>query len=49
MVLGITSENTAAVTSNIHVTFNPVVVENNFTSFLQIESIGQGLYTYASL
>ena len=35
--------------SNVHVTFNPVVADNNFTSFLQIESIGQGLYTYASL
>jgi NADH-ubiquinone oxidoreductase chain 6 len=36
-------------TSDVHVTFNPVVADNNFTSFLQIESIGQGLYTYASL
>lgn len=32
--------------STVHRAFNP---ENNFTSFLQIESIGQGLYTYASL
>lgn len=37
------------VRTNVHVTFNPVVADNNFTSFLQIESIGQGLYTYASL
>lgn len=36
-------------TSDVHVTFSPVVADNNFTSFLQIESIGQGLYTYASL
>ena len=36
-------------TSNVHVTFNPIVADNNFTHFLQIESIGQGLYTYASL
>ena len=35
--------------SDVHLTFNPVVADNNFTSFLQIESIGQGLYTYASL
>jgi NADH-ubiquinone oxidoreductase chain 6 len=32
--------------STVHRAFNP---ENNFTSFLQIERIGQGLYTYASL
>lgn len=47
MVLGIDSS--AASTSNVHVAFNPVVADNNFTSFLQIERIGQGLYTYASL
>lgn len=33
----------------LHVAFNPVVADHNFTSFLQIERIGQGLYTYASL
>lgn len=47
MVLGIDSS--VASTSNVHVAFNPVVADNNFTSFLQIERIGQGLYTYASL
>ena len=47
LVLGI--DTTAASTSSVHVAFNPVVADNNFTSFLQIESIGQGLYTYASL
>lgn len=36
-------------TSNVHLSFNPVVADNAFTSFLQIERIGQGLYTYASL
>lgn len=46
-VLGL--DTTSASTSNVHVAFNPVVADNNFTSFLQIESIGQGLYTYASL
>ena len=35
--------------ANVHVAFNPVIADHNFTSFLQIESIGQGLYTYASL
>lgn len=35
--------------SGVHVAFNPVVADNNFVGFLQIESIGQGLYTYASL
>jgi NADH-ubiquinone oxidoreductase chain 6 len=35
--------------TQVHVAFNPVTADNNFTSFLQIESIGQGLYTYASL
>jgi NADH-ubiquinone oxidoreductase chain 6 len=47
LVLGI--DTAAPSMSNVHVTFNPVVADNNFTSFLQIESIGQGLYTYASL
>lgn len=35
--------------SSIHFAFNPVITENHFSSFLQIERIGQGLYTYASL
>ena len=35
--------------STIHMTFNPVLSDNFVTSFTQIESIGQGLYTYASL
>ena len=48
IVLGIASP-TEDVTSNVHVAFNPVIADNNFTSLLQIESIGQGLYTYASL
>lgn len=40
---------TAVQGSNVHVAYSPVIADNNFTSFLQIESIGQGLYTYASL
>lgn len=40
---------TVASTSGVHIAFNPVIADNHFISFLQIESIGQGLYTYASL
>ena len=36
-------------TEGVHAAFNPVVADNALTSFTQIESIGQGLYTYASL
>jgi NADH-ubiquinone oxidoreductase chain 6 len=43
-ILGVDTAGTA--TAEVHLAFNP---DNNFTSFLQIESIGQGLYTYASL
>ncbi len=46
IVLGIDSPD---LKTNVHVTFNPVVADHNFTGLLQIESIGQGLYTYASL
>lgn len=43
------SSSTGTASTEVHLAFNPVVADNNFTSFLQIESIGQGLYTYASL
>ena len=33
----------------VHAAFNPVIADNTLTTFTQIESIGQGLYTYASL
>jgi NADH-ubiquinone oxidoreductase chain 6 len=33
----------------VHVVFFPVIADNSITTFLQIENIGQGLYTYASL
>lgn len=39
-------ENAATSNLSVHVAFR---ADNNFTSFLQIESIGQSLYTYASL
>mgnify|MGYP002174081729 CR=1 FL=1 len=35
--------------ASVHAAFNPVVSDNTMTAFTQIESIGQGLYTYASL
>lgn len=47
LVLGVSGSEQSA--SNVNVAFNPVVADHNFTNFLQIESIGQGLYTYASL
>ena len=34
---------------SVHAAFNPVVSDTTMTAFTQIESIGQGLYTYASL
>ena len=36
-------------TEGVHAAFNPVVADSTMTSFTQIESIGHGLYTYASL
>lgn len=34
--------------STVYLTYNPVIADTSFTSFLQIESIGQGLYTYGA-
>jgi NADH-ubiquinone oxidoreductase chain 6 len=33
----------------VHATNNPVIADSGFTSFLQIEMLGQGLYTYGAL
>ena len=33
----------------VHMTYNPMAADLSFTNYLQIESIGQGLYTYATL
>ena len=33
----------------VHVAYNPMNADLSFTNYLQIESIGQGLYTYATL
>lgn len=35
--------------SDVHMTFTGPGADDNFTGFLQIEAIGQGLYTYGSL
>lgn len=32
----------------VYNTFNPVIADTSFTNFLQIEAIGQGLYTYGA-
>jgi NADH-ubiquinone oxidoreductase chain 6 len=33
----------------VHVAYNPMAADLSFTNYLQIESIGQGLYTYSTL
>jgi NADH-ubiquinone oxidoreductase chain 6 len=38
-----------ATDSNVHVAFNPSTADLSLTNYLQIESIGQGLYTYSTL
>ena len=48
LVLGNETIPTAALT-NVHIAYNPVTAESSFTNYLQIESIGQGLYTYSTL
>lgn len=35
--------------NNVHMAFTGPTVDNSFTDFLQIEAIGQGLYTYGSI
>lgn len=39
----------AGADSGVHMTYNPMNADLSFTNYLQIESIGQGLYTYATL
>ena len=41
--------NSAFTGSYVHMTFTGPGADDNFTGFLQIEAIGQGLYTYGSL
>jgi NADH-ubiquinone oxidoreductase chain 6 len=33
----------------VYNTFNPVIADTAFTNFLQVEAIGQGLYTYGAI
>lgn len=47
LFLGMGNINPSA--SNVHVAFNPVIADSSFTTFLQIESIGQALYTNLAL
>lgn len=35
--------------ASVHVAYNPVAADLSFNNYLQIESIGQGLYTYSTL
>lgn len=46
LFLGIDS---SSVGSNVHMAFRQSGADERFVNFLQIESIGQGLYTYGSL
>lgn len=34
--------------STVYTSYNPVIADTNFVSFLQIQSIGQTLYTYGA-
>jgi NADH-ubiquinone oxidoreductase chain 6 len=46
LFLGVSSPFTG---SDVHMTFQGPIADDSFTGFLQIEAIGQGLYTYGSL
>ncbi|BEI87278.1 NADH dehydrogenase subunit 6 (mitochondrion) [Cutaneotrichosporon cavernicola] len=46
LFLGVDS---SSVGSNVHMTFSQSGADERFINFLQVESIGQGLYTYGSL
>ena len=35
--------------SEVHTASNPIIADTNFTNFLQIEAIGQGLYTFGAI
>lgn len=50
-LLGISNTDASLDTAGegVHAAFNPIVADNTLTTFTQIESIGHGLYTYASL
>lgn len=48
-LLGVSSDTYSSVSGEVNNAFNPNVADTTLTAFTQIESIGQGLYTYASL
>ena len=48
-LLGISNTDAASSEASVHAAFNPAVSDNTMSAFTQIESIGHGLYTYASL
>ena len=35
--------------NEVHTASNPIIADTNFTNFLQIEAIGQGLYTFGAV
>ena len=37
------------ITTELNTVFNPSIADTTFTNFLQIQSIGQGLYTYGAI
>lgn len=39
----------AGTDATVHVAYNPVAADLTFSNYLQIEAIGQGLYTYSTL
>lgn len=46
LFLGVDS---SSIGSNVHMTFTGPAADSRFTNFIQIEAIGQGLYTYGSI
>lgn len=44
-----TADLDALAATDVNVAYNPLAADLSFTNFLQIESIGHGLYTYGSL
>ena len=35
--------------TSVNTSFHSVIADSNFTDFLQVEMLGQGLYTYGAL
>jgi NADH-ubiquinone oxidoreductase chain 6 len=42
------SDSINIINNNINTAFNPYIADTAFTNFLQIEAIGQGIYTYGA-